>query len=69
MYDKEVFNIVKSLEPSKRGEYEITDINNAYIGRSQMFYKVMKGWWTDAGTLTSYQKANQLMASTLNGDH
>ena len=68
MYDKEVFNIVNSLTPSKRGENEITDINNAYIERSQMYYKIMEGWWTDAGTLPSYYKANQLVSSTLDGE-
>ena len=63
MYDNKVFGIIDTLTPSARGEYEITDINNAYIHAGEMFYKVMKGWWTDAGTLTSYQKANQLVTS------
>ena len=65
MYDKEVFNIVKKTTPSARGEYEITDINNAYIHKGQMFYKIMKGWWTDAGTLASYQKANRIVTGVL----
>ena len=63
MYDNKVFDIISTLAPSPRGEYEITDINNAYINAGEMFYKVMKGWWTDAGTLISYQKANQLVTS------
>lgn len=63
MYDSKVFDIINTLAPSSRGEYEITDINNAYIHAGEMFYKVMKGWWTDAGTLKSYQRANQLVTS------
>ena len=63
MYNSKVFNIIDTLVPSARGEYEITDINNAYIENNQMFYKIMNGWWTDAGTLKSYYKANRLVAS------
>jgi len=50
MYDKEVFNIIRTLKPSGRGELEITDVNNAYLKRGDLEYGVMDGWWTDAGT-------------------
>ncbi len=59
-YDAEVFNIIKTLKPSGRGELEITDVNNEYIRRQQMVYSVMDGWWTDAGTLESLRVANEL---------
>ena len=49
MYDNCVFDIVKTLKPSGRGELEITDVNNAYIKKSQMTYEILKGWWGDAG--------------------
>ncbi|HXF49876.1 MAG TPA: sugar phosphate nucleotidyltransferase [Verrucomicrobiae bacterium] len=49
MYDNEVFDIVKTLKPSARGELEVTDINNAYIGKGTMTYSVLKGFWADAG--------------------
>ncbi len=62
MYDSEVFDIVKKLQPSDRGELEITDVNNAYIKRGQMTYNVLDGWWTDAGTFESLFRANKLVA-------
>jgi len=49
MYPPNVFDIVKRLKPSKRGELEITDVNNAYIRRRQMEYDIIDGWWMDAG--------------------
>lgn len=49
MYDRRVFDIVKTLEPSNRGELEITDVNNAYIEKGQMTYEILRGWWGDAG--------------------
>jgi glucose-1-phosphate thymidylyltransferase len=49
MYDNEVFDIVKTLKPSARGELEVTDINNAYIAKGTMTYSVLKGFWADAG--------------------
>src|SRR6266545_3743806 len=49
MYDQSVFDIVKSLTPSGRGELEITDVNNAYIDRGHMEYDVIHGFWGDAG--------------------
>lgn len=50
IYDGKVFETVKTLKPSARGELEITDVNNAYIKRGQMRYELLKGWWSDAGT-------------------
>jgi len=61
MYDASVFQIVKRLEPSGRGELEITDVNNAYIERGDLMYDRLDGWWTDAGTFESLIRANQLM--------
>ncbi len=49
MYPPDVFDIVKGLKPSARGELEITDVNNAYIERGDMQYEVLDGWWLDAG--------------------
>ncbi|MFE6794622.1 sugar phosphate nucleotidyltransferase [Paenibacillus chitinolyticus] len=60
MYDSQVFDIVKTLKPSKRGELEITDVNNAYIAKKQLTYDVLQGWWTDAGTHSSLALANEL---------
>jgi glucose-1-phosphate thymidylyltransferase len=61
MYDAEVFEIIKTLEPSNRGELEITDVNNAYIRRGRMTYEVLDGWWTDAGTFESLLRASNLV--------
>ncbi|MNW44167.1 Glucose-1-phosphate thymidylyltransferase [compost metagenome] len=60
MFDHNVFNIVKTLKPSARGELEITDVNNAYIKRNELTFDVLKGWWTDAGTHASLARANEL---------
>ncbi len=49
MYDQSVFDVVKTLRPSGRGELEITDVNNAYIDRDEMEYDVINGFWGDAG--------------------
>jgi glucose-1-phosphate thymidylyltransferase len=49
MYDPTVFDIIRKLKPSGRGELEITDVNNAYIKRGQLSYDVLDGWWADAG--------------------
>jgi len=62
MYDNKVFDIVKTLKPSKRGELEITDVNNAYLKRKELTYGVLKGWWTDSGTFDSLLRANNLAA-------
>ncbi len=62
MYDNSVFDIIKTLKPSDRGELEITDVNNAYIERGTMTYEILDGWWTDAGTFSSLVRANKLVA-------
>ena len=60
MYDAEVFEIIKTLKPSWRGELEITDVNNAYIKKGELTYDILKGWWTDAGTFDSLLRASTL---------
>lgn len=60
MYDEQVFEIVKKLKPSDRGELEITDVNNAYIDQGTMTYDVLEGAWTDAGTFESLYRATQI---------
>ena len=62
MYDNEVFEIIRELKPSSRGELEITDVNNAYIKRGELTYSVLDGWWSDAGTFESLLRANNLVA-------
>jgi len=62
MYDATVFDIVKTLKPSDRGELEITDVNNAYIERGDMTWEELDGWWTDAGTFESLLLASNLVA-------
>ena len=62
MYDAEVFDIIKTLRPSGRGELEITDVNNRYIEKETMTYEFLNGWWTDAGTFESLLRANNLVA-------
>ncbi len=63
-YDAKVFDIIKTLKPSNRGELEITDVNNRYIEEGTMTYDILEGWWTDAGTFESLLRANQLVAQT-----
>ena len=63
MYDHRVFNIIKTLRPSGRGELEITDVNNAYIELGEMTYQVIDGWWSDAGTFDSLLRTSILVAS------
>lgn len=62
MYDNDVFDIIRTLKPSERGELEITDVNNEYIRRGTMTYSILKGWWTDAGTFESLFRASKLVA-------
>ncbi len=64
MYDGEVYDIIRTLRPSGRGELEITDVNNAYIERSEMTWEELDGWWTDAGTFESLLFASNLVAET-----
>ena len=65
MFDENVFNIIRSLKPSGRGELEITDVNNAYIAANQLKYDILSGWWTDAGTHSSLTHANELAKDIL----
>ena len=69
MYDESVFEKVKTLKPSARGELEITDVNNAYIGEGTMSYSFLDGWWTDAGTFDSLLRAGNLVAETQKHKH
>jgi len=64
MYDARVFQIIRTLRPSGRGELEITDVNNAYIKRGEMSWDELEGWWSDAGTLKSLLQASNLVAKT-----
>lgn len=64
MYDEKVFDIIRSIQPAERGEYEITSVNNAYIERGELTYDVLEGEWTDAGTFESYYYANKLLMET-----
>ena len=64
LFDQEVFNFIKTLKPSDRGELEITDVNNRYIEKGLMTWDILEGWWTDAGTFESLLRANQLVAQT-----
>lgn len=63
-YDPQVFQIIRTLKPSARGELEITDVNNAYIERGQMTWDELAGWWSDAGTFESLLRASKLVAET-----
>lgn len=60
-YDNSVFDTIKTLKPSGRGELEITDVNNGYINKKQLEYDIISGWWTDAGTFESLANANELV--------
>jgi glucose-1-phosphate thymidylyltransferase len=64
MYDASVFDKIKTLTPSGRGELEITDVNNAYIREGTLSYSVLDGWWTDAGTFESLLRAANLVADS-----
>ncbi len=60
-YDGGVFDIIRTLKPSGRGELEITDVNNSYIRQGQLAYDALDGWWTDAGTFESLVRASELV--------
>lgn len=68
MFDHHVFDIIKTLKPSARGELEITDVNNAYITNGALTFDVLQGWWTDAGTHASLARANELAQTILYGE-
>ena len=61
LYDEKVFDVIKTLKPSDRGELEITDVNNHYIRQGNMTFETLQGWWTDAGTFESLFRASQLV--------
>jgi len=63
IYDARVFEIIRGLEPSRRGELEITDVNNRYLEWGAMSHAVVQGWWTDAGTVPSLHRAAGLVAA------
>lgn len=63
-YDNTVFDVIKTLEPSDRGELEITDVNNHYIARGEMTWNELDGWWTDAGTFESLLRASNMVANS-----
>jgi glucose-1-phosphate thymidylyltransferase len=64
MYDDKVFDVIRSLTPSARGELEITDVSNAYIKEGKMTYDILQGWWSDAGTFESLLRAGNLVAQS-----
>jgi glucose-1-phosphate thymidylyltransferase len=64
LYDATVFEKIKTLVPSGRGELEITDVNNAYIHEGTMSFSFLEGWWTDAGTFDSLLRAGNLVAQS-----
>jgi glucose-1-phosphate thymidylyltransferase len=63
-YDATVFDVIRTLKPSGRGELEITDVNNHYINRGEMTWGELEGWWTDAGTFESLLRASNFVAET-----
>jgi glucose-1-phosphate thymidylyltransferase len=64
LYDQTVFQKIRRLKPSGRGELEITDVNNFYVEEGAMTFEILEGWWTDSGTLESLLRANNLVAKT-----
>jgi len=60
-YDASVFDVIRTLKPSDRGELEITHVNDTYIQKGKLAYDILEGWWTDAGTFDSLSKANELV--------
>lgn len=64
MYDEKVFDFIKTLKPSQRGELEITDVNNYYINEGKMEWDILDGWWSDAGQFESLQHAGNMVAKT-----
>lgn len=70
LYDNKVFDIIKTLKPSARGEFEITEVNGIYLSKGLLSYELLKGYWSDAGTFPSLLRASMLVASdeAANGD-
>jgi len=61
LYDSEVFSVISTLQPSGRGELEITDVNNSYLQQGLIQYAILKGFWSDAGTFDSLLRASVLV--------
>lgn len=68
MYDKNVFEIIQNLEPSGRGELEITDVNNVYVKKHQLHWAKLDGFWSDAGTFNSLYRSNRYWAQKMEKD-
>jgi glucose-1-phosphate thymidylyltransferase len=64
MYDRKVFDFIRTLKPSERGELEITDVNNYYLREGKLDWDILDGWWSDAGTFESLQYAGNMVAKT-----
>ena len=62
MYDARVFEIIRTLKPSGRGELEITDVNNQYLAWGELDHAFVEGWWTDAGAVESLYRATTFVA-------
>jgi glucose-1-phosphate thymidylyltransferase len=65
IYDNKVFDIIKTLKPSGRGELEITDVNNAYVQQGKMSFSMLDGYWSDAGTFESLHRASTIVKENL----
>ena len=61
LYDYNCFELISKLEFSKRGELEITDLNNLLVQKSSVDYKILKSWWIDAGTPEAIKKIENLI--------
>ena len=66
MYDGRVFDHIRRITPSARGELEITSVNNIYIAEHSLEYSIVQGRWTDAGTFESWMEANEMLHATRN---
>ncbi|MEB3100437.1 sugar phosphate nucleotidyltransferase [Ferviditalea candida] len=62
MYDGGVFDVIRTVQPSQRGELEITDVNNAYAVNDLLSFSVLEGWWSDAGTFESLHEAQNVLS-------
>lgn len=67
LYDSAVFDVIRSIRPSQRGELEITDVNNAYAVKGDLSYGLLSGWWTDAGTFDSLREAGEKLSAVDGG--
>lgn len=62
LYDAKVFDYIRSIAPSPRGQLEITDVNNSYLRDSKLEWEALDGFWSDAGTFESLYGANKYWA-------